>query len=206
MLVQQIDGLFHPRDGRRVDDDVAARVRCAGRVTSSRVCVAAVALPHQVAQVGPVKAGNVLVGLAQLQLLQNVVPHVPRGAGREGRDGAIRKMLRAERSAGGTRDETRVPIPRCNALRRWRRKRSACAAASRSCPRAPAARAKDRAADTRPARALRMTRDCSSRGIELFSTAAGMPICASCAAWSCISAISGETTTAVRPSTSAGNW
>ena len=40
----------------------------------------------------------------------------------------------------------------------------------------------------------------------LFSTAAGIPICASCAAWSCISAISGDTTTAVFPCTSAGNW
>ena len=33
-----------------------------------------------------------------------------------------------------------------------------------------------------------------------------MPICASCAAWSCISAISGETTTAVFPEITAGSW
>ena len=39
----------------------------------------------------------------------------------------------------------------------------------------------------------------------LFNTAAGMPICASCAAWSCISAINGEITIAVCPLTSAGS-
>ena len=42
--------------------------------------------------------------------------------------------------------------------------------------------------------------------IAEFSTAAGMPICASDAAWSCISAMRGETTMAVRPMASAGNW
>ena len=42
--------------------------------------------------------------------------------------------------------------------------------------------------------------------IVLLSTAAGIPICASCITWSCISAISGETTTVVLPSTNAGNW
>jgi len=40
--------------------------------------------------------------------------------------------------------------------------------------------------------------------MALLRTAAGMPICASCAAWSCMRAISGETTMAVRPSTQRG--
>ena len=57
-----------------------------------------------------------------------------------------------------------------------------------------------------PSDALRMTWACFSLGRELFSTAAGIPICASCAAWSCINAINGETTIAVRPSITAGNW
>ena len=61
-----------------------------------------------------------------------------------------------------------------------------------------------------PVRALRAPaaspRAARSEASELLSTAAGIPICASCAAWSCISAISGETTTTVCPSTSAGNW
>ena len=51
-----------------------------------------------------------------------------------------------------------------------------------------------------------MTRACSSVGIMLFRTAAAIPICASCAAWSCIRAIKGETTIVVFPETSAGNW
>ena len=38
------------------------------------------------------EAGNVFVRIAQLQLLKNVVPHLPGGAGGEGRDGMIGKM------------------------------------------------------------------------------------------------------------------
>ena len=50
-----------------------------------------------------------------------------------------------------------------------------------------------------------MTWACFSLGKELLRTAAGIPICASCAAWSCIKAINGETTIAVRPNITAGN-
>ncbi len=39
------------------------------------------------------KAGNVFMRLAQRKLPNDVMPHVLRGAGREGRDGAIRKMI-----------------------------------------------------------------------------------------------------------------
>ena len=52
-----------------------------------------VALPHQISQVRPVKAGNVLIRLAQAQLLQNVVADAARGAGRERGDGLIRKIF-----------------------------------------------------------------------------------------------------------------
>ena len=48
---------------------------------------------------------------------------------------------------------------------------------------------------------------CSAPVSELFSSAAGIPICASCATWSCISAINGETTTTVLSSSNAaGSW
>ena len=57
-----------------------------------------------------------------------------------------------------------------------------------------------------PARAFTIMRDCSLPDIELFNTAAGIPICASCAAWSCMRAINGEITTVVFPDTTAGNW
>ena len=45
----------------------------------------------------------------------------------------------------------------------------------------------------------------SAGGSVLLSSAAGMPMSASWATWSCISAISGDTTTTVCPSTSAGS-
>ena len=41
------------------------------------------------------------------------------------------------------------------------------------------------------------THDCTSAASELFSSADGIPICVNCATWSCISAISGDTTTTV---------
>jgi len=39
------------------------------------------------------EADDVLIGLAQLELLQNIVPHVARGAGGEGGDRGLREML-----------------------------------------------------------------------------------------------------------------
>src|SRR5690242_15096444 len=51
----------------------------------------AAALAHQVAQIRTVKAGDEFIGIAQRKLRENVVPHMPRGAGREGRDRRIRK-------------------------------------------------------------------------------------------------------------------
>jgi hypothetical protein len=53
---------------------------------------------------------------------------------------------------------------------------------------------------------LAITRPRSDEFWKLLMAAAGMPICANCAAWSCISAISGETITAVFPETTAGSW
>ena len=52
-----------------------------------------VALVHDVAQVGAVEAGDVLVRVAKLELLQDVVAHAARGAGGEGGDGLVGKML-----------------------------------------------------------------------------------------------------------------
>ncbi len=47
---------------------------------------------------------------------------------------------------------------------------------------------------------------CSSDRVELRATVAVMPRSASMSSWSFISAISGETTTVVPGSSSAGNW
>ena len=58
-----------------------------------------------------------------------------------------------------------------------------------------------------PAMALRLISLRSASTTALFRNTAGMPICRSCATWSCISAISGDITTAVLFSSStAGNW
>jgi hypothetical protein len=54
--------------------------------------------------------------------------------------------------------------------------------------------------------AARITLRCSSGGWVLFNSAAGIPMSASCATWSCMRAMSGEITTTVLPDTSAGNW
>src|SRR5258707_12406867 len=52
----------------------------------------AVPLALQIAQIGAMKTGNVFVGIAQLELRQNVVPHVARRTRRKRRDGAIGKF------------------------------------------------------------------------------------------------------------------
>ncbi len=103
------------------------------------------------------KAGDVFVRIAQAELRQNVVPHVARGAGGKRGDGLIREIARAGGSTAGIRDGTRGPTRRCSGPRRWRKRRPARAAASRSCRRAPGARAKDRAAGMRLRAPARMT-------------------------------------------------
>src|SRR6266404_4753077 len=50
------------------------------------------ALAQQVSQVGTMEAGNVFVGIAQLELCQNVVAHMARRARGESGNGAIRKL------------------------------------------------------------------------------------------------------------------
>src|SRR5882672_11180839 len=47
---------------------------------------------HQISQVGPMKAGDVLMRLAKLKLLQNVMTHPLGGAGGKSCDRTIGKM------------------------------------------------------------------------------------------------------------------
>ena len=144
------------------------------------------------------KAGDVLVRIAQLELVNDVVPDAPRGAGRERRDRAIRENERAGSSTAGSRAGTRVPTPRCSAPRQWRKSDigTRCSQPSVS---ARASRSGERySSRNSPSRAC--AHDCGllARSSANYSaTPAGIPICASCATWSCISAISGEITTAV---------
>src|ERR1019366_827095 len=53
---------------------------------------ASVASAHDVAKVGPVEAGDVFVGIAKLELMDDVVPHTLRGARSERGNGAVGKM------------------------------------------------------------------------------------------------------------------
>ena len=91
LLFEKVHRLFNFGDGRRVNNDAAVLVVAQGAQQQARL-LAPCALLHQIAQVRPVKAGNVLVRIAQLQLMKNVVTHSPGGAGGKGRDGTIRKV------------------------------------------------------------------------------------------------------------------
>ena len=66
---EEIHRLFNPGDGRRVNDDAAVRI-----VSQSAQQQAwlrrAFAFLHQIAQVRPMKAGDVLVRIAQLKLAE----------------------------------------------------------------------------------------------------------------------------------------
>ena len=81
------------RDDRgRVDDYASGGVGSQGAHEQSGLR-ARVALFDHVTQIGAMKAGDVLIGIAQAELLDDVVADVARGAGGEGGDGAIGEML-----------------------------------------------------------------------------------------------------------------
>ena len=91
VLLEKVHSLFHLGDSRRVNDDAAVLVVTQGAQQQAGL-LAACAFLHQIAQVRPVKAGNVFVRIAQLQLVKNVVTHPPGGAGGKSGDGTIGKM------------------------------------------------------------------------------------------------------------------
>ena len=125
---------------------------------------------------------------------------------RSPRSSARRRAPRRPRAGAYIRGGNHGPIARRNGPRRWRTGRSWRSAATPSCRRAPAARARHRAgaASDRARRSTMRWR--SSASDAEFSAAADTPSSRNCATWSRISAISGETTS-VRPSRAiAGNW
>ena len=127
VLRQKLHGFLDARDRGRIDDHVAARV-VPQRAHQQLLLFAAFALLHDVAQIRAMKAGDVLVRIAQAQLLDDVVPHAAGGAGGERRERPVGEMQAQSAQAAGIRGETRGPIPRCSALRRWRKmRRERCA-------------------------------------------------------------------------------
>ena len=89
-LLQVFDRLLHPSNGGRIHDHALTRVvaQSAGEQLHLRP---GFALMHHVAQILAMEAGDVEIGLAHLQLLQNVVPHLPRCTGGERRNRQLRK-------------------------------------------------------------------------------------------------------------------
>ena len=152
------------------------------------------------------KAGDVLVRIAQLKLLKNVVTHAPGGAGGEGGNGQVGKMHSQRAQLPVFRAKFVAPLG--DAVRfidGEESDRHPLQPVDGIGPRQPLGRKIEQ-----PICALGgLAHDLASasrRSSELFSTAAGIPICASCATWSCMSAISGEMTITVFPSMTAGNW
>ena len=88
---EEVDSLFHFIDRRRIDDHVAFVVM-AQRRHQQRGVLHAIALSHQVTQIRAMKTGDVLIGIAQFELRQNVVPHVLCRARGKGRDGTVGKF------------------------------------------------------------------------------------------------------------------
>src|SRR5271154_1344350 len=90
-IFQKIDSLLHAINRRRINNHVAARIAVQSLDQQFHL-LQPFTLAHEIAQVRPVKAGDIFIGTAQLQLRQNVVPHMPRGARRESRDRTIGKL------------------------------------------------------------------------------------------------------------------
>ena len=95
-LGEGVDGAFHLLYGGRVDDGALSGIGAQPRQEQRQMRVA-VALAHYIAQISAVEAGDVLMGVAQLQLFEDIVPHAAGGAGGEGGDGLVREVL-AERT------------------------------------------------------------------------------------------------------------
>ena len=91
LLLEEIHCLFDPGDRGGVDDDVAVRV-LPQRPHQQAGLHAPIAFLHDIPQVAPIEAGDVLVRIAQPELIDNIVTHPPGGACGKSCDGAVRKM------------------------------------------------------------------------------------------------------------------
>ena len=90
-LLKKINRTPHSLDSRSVDDDAAIRVS-PQRLKQHIHLFTGNAFFDDIRQVRPVKAGNVLVSLAKLQLLQDIVAHAPGGARSESGNRGIGKL------------------------------------------------------------------------------------------------------------------
>ena len=91
LIFQEVNRLLHLINGRRINNHVAARIFVQRFYQKSGLGLG-IAFVHHVTQIGAVKAGNVLVRIAQAELVNDVVPDPACGAGGKGSDGKVREM------------------------------------------------------------------------------------------------------------------
>ena len=89
--LEKIRRLFHPRNRRRIHNNISVFVTSQGAHEQIRLR-APITCPHDVAQIGPVEAGDIFFGIAELELVNDVVPHAFRCARCECRERAVGKM------------------------------------------------------------------------------------------------------------------
>src|SRR5713101_3652166 len=204
VFFEEIDGFSHASDGGRVDDDAAVRDLPYG-AKEEFVLRAGVGLADDVAEVRAPKTGDVLVRIAQTELLDDVAANVFGGAGGEGGDGAIRKNLAQATELAVLRTEFMAPLGNAMGLVDGEKRNGEALQPVHGVAKGDALR---RQIEQLVFAAGGLLEDVGalvreSRGVQ---AGGGMPIWRSCATWSCISAMSGEITTAVRASSTAGSW
>ena len=90
-LLQEFDRLLHPPNRRRIYDHAFSRILPQGAAEQFHLR-SRLALVNHISQILAMEAGDIAIRLAHLQLLQNVVPHLPRGACRKRRNRQRRKL------------------------------------------------------------------------------------------------------------------
>jgi hypothetical protein len=136
---------------------------------------------RDVAQVGAVEAGDVFVRVAELKLLQNIVPHALGGAGGEGGDRLVGKVLAQRAQLAVLGAEFVAPFGDAVGFVDGEERQRHAAQPRDGIVARQALRRKIQQAVSALHRAF-ITARWSSCDCELLSTAAGIPMSASCAA------------------------
>ncbi len=90
VFLEEIDGVSHACDRGGINDDASVRNLPNGAKEQFILC-SGVRLADDVTQIGAAKAGDVLIRIAEAELLDDVVADALRGAGREGSNRAVGK-------------------------------------------------------------------------------------------------------------------
>src|ERR1700686_4466284 len=90
-VLQKCDGFLHSGNRRRINNDVASRI-VLYRAQQQSTLILRVALLHVITQIVTLEAGDVLVRITQLQLLDNIVAYLPSRTRRERCNGPVWKL------------------------------------------------------------------------------------------------------------------